>query len=311
MGWYENNEGAGAAIELVGQSFNGSTDRLFIVTNDVPADVVVSNPEAILGGADGATPLPGYGSTHPRNVGFVLFRYSAVASPPNVFVTASYRNPVIGPISPEFFGQSGDWYEAADSLPSAKQKVTVVSMGGEPPVGPPEPPVTIRPWVFESFDIQYTSRQHTMSVNIGGNIGSAITAMDAQNNRIHRINDRCYRFKAGAYNEISPDTWVVDYHWFYDSGTVYDDSLAPFYAPDSKVLFPFFIEGGAVAPDPEVHKGAVPALGRNGVRYLRLPYHKRLVVANADENPESKPTFPHFLPYVYEPNGWQSLVGLA
>lgn len=310
MGWSERHDGAGASTELVGQMFTGDCVRMFIVTTDVPPDVICFDPTAILGDNDGATPLPGYGSQHPRNNGLFLFRYSAVGDPPNLHVTAYYRNAVIGPVDPQFFGQSGDWFEEVDSLPIAKQIPTVVTMGGEPPVGPPTPPTIIRPWQFEEFGVQFTSRQHTMSVNVGGNIGSAIAAMDDQNNRIHRINTRAYRFKAGGYNEIMPEVWVVNYHWFFDSGTLYDDSLAVFNAPGSKIAIPPFVVGNA-PPDDVNHPGAVTSLGKPGARYLRLPYHKRLIVPNPDENPESRPQFPHYLPYVYEPDGWLQLVGLA
>lgn len=304
MGWSERHDGADANGELTGQVIASDTVRKFIITTDLYPDVVSANPTSVLGGDDGATPLPGYGSSHPRLVGARLTRYAVSGAPPNLLATAYYKfSGTIQPDDPEFFGQSGDWMEFEYDLPIAKRRTRIVSMGGELPVQQ-----TIKPFEFESVTIKQTLREHTMSVNIGGLIGDAIAAMDDQNNKIHRINGRPYRFQAGGYNEIRTGVWLVNYKWLYDSGTLYDDSLEDLYQPASDICFPFFIIGGA-PPSPE-HPGAVSSLGRTGIKYLRLPHHKRLIAPNPDGNPESYPLFPHALPFVYEPNGWQSLVGL-
>ena len=305
MGWTERHDGASASGQTAGQIITADSVRMFVVTTDLYPDVVSSQPTAVLGGDDGATPLPGYGSAHPRTPGAFLFRYSVTGAPPNLFATAYYKfSGIVEPQDPEFFGQSGDWMEYEYDLPIARRVRRIVSLGGNLPQAR-----EVMPFEFDSVKIKQTLRQHTMSVNIGGQIGDAITAMDDQNNKIHLLNGRPYRFQAGGYNEIRTATWVVNYQWIYDSGTLYDDSLEDLYYPASDICFPFFIIGGQ-PPSPE-HPGARSELGQNGVKYLRLPHHKRVIVPNPDGNPESYPLFPHALPFVYEPNGWQNLVGIG
>jgi hypothetical protein len=304
MGWTERHDGAPALGELAAQGIiRARIERRFIVTTDLEPSQVISGPQLILGGSDGLTGLPPYGSPHPNFGGAVVQAYAAVGNPPNIEVTAYYGYGDIDPVSPEFYSQSGDWFEETDSLPIARHETSIVTSGGELPTQQ-----QIRSWQFDSMDTLYTSRQHTISVNVGGMIGDAINAMDEQNNRIHKIGGRWYRFKAAGYNEVRLGVWVCNYQWFYDGGTLYDESLADFYQPSSDLAIPFFVIGGA-APSPE-HPGAVTMLGRSGVKYLRLPYHKRLIVPNPDGNPDSYPKFPHFLPYVVDENGWQNLIGL-
>jgi len=320
MGWIERHDGVTAQGDLGGNPSQailiGSVERAFIVTTDVTPDVIISNPSSILGGADGVTPLPAYGTPHPRVVGAVLRSYVAQGAPPNVNVRAMYTAGNIDPLGEEFFGQSGDFFEESDTLPAARKDTYVVNNGGEVPPGggPPTPPVRFPYWnIADAPEIKviYTSRQHTMSVNVGGLIGDTITAMDNQNNRLHRINGRYYRFKAGGYTEIRSGIWLVNYQFFYDSGTLYDPSLSAFDQPFSRLAIPQPITGGPGPGDPVLHPGANPLLGRTGVQYMRLPYHKRLIVAADPDNPAARPQFPHFLPYFVDPNGWQELVGLT
>lgn len=306
MGWVEQHDGAQASADMVGQGIIRSViDRRFIVTTDGlnPAQVVGS-PQFIFGGDDGATGLPPYGSVHPNFPGAVLMNYTAVGDPPNMRVTAYYRYGDIDPVSPEFYGQSGDWFEESDKLPVSEIETSIVtySTGGQPTEQ------QIKAWRFSDFDVLYTSRQHTISVNVGGLIGDAIAAMDLQNNRIHKIGGRFYRFKAGGYNEVRLGVWVVNYQWFYESGVLYDESLDVYYQPTSPMRIPPFVEGGA-EPSPD-HPGAVTSLGETGTKYLRLPFHKRLIVPNPSGNPADPPLFPHFLPYRVDETGYQELIGL-
>lgn len=307
MGWMERHDGVPAQGEIIGVPavLRARAERRFIIDNDnITAAQVISGPQFIMGGVDGATPLPGYGSVHPQISGAVLRNYSATGDPPNVHATAYYSYGDIDPISPEFYGQSGDWFEEADKLPLAQIETTIstYSVGGAPVEQ------QVKTWKFDSFDSIYTSRQHTISVNIGGLIGDAIAAMDRQNNRIHQIGSRYYRFKAGGYKEIRLGVWVVNYHWFYESGTLYDSSLDAYYTPTSPMRIPPPIVGAAAA-DP-AHPGAVTILGDAGEQYLRLPFHKRLIVPNPSGNPSDPPLFPHFLPYRVDANGHQELIGL-
>lgn len=317
MGWTERNDGTQAAAELSGAAgfatIRFSGERHFIITSDMPADAVVSYPESILGGPDGATPLPSIGSAHPRFPGAVLRYYTAVCDPPNVHLRAHYTYGDIDPVNPEFFGQSGDFFDESDEIPYAEKRSAIVSMGDIPPGGGPPQVVSIDVWRWGDSEVPprrviYNSRQHTMSVNVGGLIGDAIAAMDEQNNAIHKINGRYYRFKAGTYSEVREDVWVVNYHWFYDSGTFYDSSLDAFLATDSRTAIPNPITGGA-GPSAE-HPGARPEFGRTGVQYIRLPYHKRLIAPNPSGDPSDRPLFPHFMPYRVDEDGWQNLVGL-
>lgn len=309
MGWAEHHDGAGATGEYTRSGpQRASTQRLFIVTTDVPPDVVVADPTAILGDTDGATPLPDYGSAHPRLTNLVLRTYSTSGEPPNMRVVAQYGLndiDILNPEDPEFFTQSGDWFDEFDSIPNARKKNTLTNSNGQGPLQ------TIQLWDFETppMEVLYTSRQHTMTVNVGGLIGNAIAAMDNQNNHLHLILGRYYRFKAGGYNEISHNVWTVNYQWFFDSGTEYDDSLAVFYGPTSPIAIPPFVTGGQ-GPSLD-HPGAVAALGRTGAKYLRLPYHKRLIAPARSGVAADYPLFPHHLPYFRDPTGWQELVGLT
>lgn len=303
MGWTEHHDGATTSGDLVGLSVNQSVDRLFIVEGDLYPDVVISAPGSVLGGPDGATPLPLYGSSHPRIPGINLFRYTVTGQPPLLRVVAQYRTPQVSPVDPEFFSQSGDWNTVQDELPMARRVRKLVTVGGDV-----QTQQEIWPFEFGNIVLESSIRQHRMSVNIGGLIGDAVNAMDNQNGHIHVLNGSPYLFKAGGFNEIRPSTWVVNYIWEKDSGTPYDQSMEDLYQPNSDIVLPFFVVGGA-PPSPE-HPGAVTSLGRNGVKYLRLPFHRRLIAPNPSGDPEAYPLFPHVLPYVFDPNGWQELVGL-
>jgi hypothetical protein len=132
----------------------------------------------------------------------------------------------------------------------------------------------------------------------------------AQNNKIHKIGDRAYRFKAGRLHQTERTAWETVYTWIEDAGT-----LAPLGILGS---FTYPANGGpvTVGPPADERQIYVPPRLTNQLlqqitgladtrQYVRSPFHQ----IGFELTTGMVPQFWQHCPYEVEANGWQQLPG--
>jgi hypothetical protein len=143
-----------------------------------------------------------------------------------------------------------------------------------------------------------------------------VRRIGAQNNKIHKIGDRAYRFKAGRCHQTERTAWETTYTWIEDPGT----------PPPLGLLGAFSYPGNGggnqyAGPVPvgnpidERNIYVPPKLGNllaqqiaglNDPRqYVRSPFHQ----IGFELTKDMVPQFWQHCPYEVEANGWQSLPG--
>lgn len=128
--------------------------------------------------------------------------------------------------------------------------------------------------------------------NVAVAVGSVISA---QINKLHTINGKTYLFKPEGLSQRGSNEFVGTYRWYSDPG-VPNVLSVPFggvqpapnlvWGPGFTTLYPFFDEDFIIPPF-------------NGVRI------------DGDEDPEQAPHVTFFDRFLSEPNGWQTLPGIA
>lgn len=283
MSWLR--DGDGSAADGNGLGVTSITER-YVVVGQVEPAAVVSDPTAYIGGMAGSTaPLPDYGSVHPVYPGLRLRTWSAQSSNANVFAVATYNN-ATAIFEPEWFSRSGGYQTETFTFPYARRiRHTIPTAGGTTPVDQDL-------WKIETVSVRQTVRRNEINVNVGGAIGDAVEAMDLQNNKIHIINGRAYRFEAGSFYETRPNTWIVNYAWIYESGIYWNDTLQS----DGDLQFPDAVDGLDTSP-----------IG--GTVFVAPPFYAVDAIPQP-AGPEFPPTFRRRLEYPIEEDGYLTLVGL-
>ncbi len=290
MGWVETELQPDASCEVGG---NGQASRLFIVFGVEYSPVTVAaEPTTIIGGISGSEPLPALNSPHPIKAAWKLDRYDVRKDGITLEARALYsldgRFRFPSPPDPQTAGEVryGSAVESYKQIMPYATRHLVVQ--GSPPdlVGPP---LTQYTWKLREANILESRRRRLWSVVLTtAQVEPCEVAMDAQNNKLHVLNGRRYRFEAGPItssgNRDKP--YKCEYSWCTDSGT-----FAPGYqSPDYK--FPLGTFGSF--PDGNV--------------YQRPPFHDFVVRESDDAS--IAPEFNLYVPYDDEPSGWTTLVGL-
>lgn len=150
---------------------------------------------------------------------------------------------------------------------------------------------------FDAWDIEtltVTEQRQIFTLRVGSafltkdDAYNAVAACASQQNKIHTIKGRQYRYTTSYANQIgSEKEWEIVHEWEYDAGTPTPPS--PRIADPSKISMPPFVSGS-------------PSL-------IRLPF-ERLLAYSAANPKTTPPVFYGVWPFVFEPNGWQSLPGV-
>ncbi len=307
MGWVRNNDGGSSAIDT---NATGQAVVRYLFDTFVDPVAIALNPQTFQGGLTGVELLPAKGSAHPLNPSFKLDTYNVRCNGQTAEVEALYSNDgrfqfPINPDDPDRLDSthySSSPEEVRVEYPFARR----VEQRETLPAGFTGPPAsTIMLQYGEKFILESMRRWSWEVIIKEQDILACEAAMDAQHNRIHKINGRYYRFQSGPidfYGIVNDDKkYRAVYTWWGDSGT--KDSLANPILPNvgSVGLGEFEI----YFPQPTV--GRFTDLG-----YMtRQPFHRFTLFDQSNVNTGNPmPAFHQFLPYVRDDFGWQSLVGL-
>lgn len=288
MSWIKDGDGSTAEGNGIGVTSITETYWLF---GPVDPEAVAASPTDFIGGMAGQTgPLPAYGSPHPNYTALRLRNWSVRRINNNAVAVATYS---IGSaiFERDWYSWNGGFQTEELAFPYARRyRYTIPGYSTD---NISYLPVDRDAWAVETVNVRFTVRRNEIPVNIGGEIGPAVKAMEEQNNAIHIINGTAYRFEAGAYYETRPGVWIVNYAWIYESGIRWNSTLES----DADVVFPPRVGGLLTAPNAAPNSFLIP------------PFYEVDAIPNPD-TPEDPPTFRLRLPYAYVPNGHLSLIGL-
>lgn len=243
------------------------------VTGGYTIDQVDANP----GGYD----LPVKGSTYE---GLVLDRYSFAYDGATIVATGYYSkagrfrlNKPRPPIQP---GDEPRWEFVTVTrtldVPYAYKQRTTWGDSGAADL-----------WYADTFKVKAIMRRWSIVVAIPeSQRNEAAEAIAEQQQKIHRlIDNRLYLFESGALS-WDADTYRVEYSWLYDPGQPNPDTDVP-----SSIVVPEGLSGIGSGP------------------YSVPPYKSVFLIPGTDAS--VAPTFGAKLDYEYDPEGWQTLVGLV
>lgn len=151
---------------------------------------------------------------------------------------------------------------------------------------------------FDAWDIDtqtVTEQRQMFTLRVGGAFATqseafnAIALCAAQQNRIHTIQGKLYRYTTAYANQIgSAREWEIVHEWEYDGGT--PGPPAPRIADPSRISMP------------------PPVAGSGGM--IRLPFERLLAYGAADPK-TTPPVFYGFYPFIFDALGWQTLPGVG
>lgn len=219
------NESAKPAISV---DFLGNVEatRYFRVGN-ASSNAIVSAPSSILRGVNNYglpenDALPDYGDELNGFSGCTLEQYIVEGNGLVVDVQAKYASGGITIFpAPELNGAwQGSFQTEVFQLPFAIIKRSFVPGNPSPdaPPGSPIPRVQVNDWSFEEQPVFQTIVRHSRKAIIPVNLANAIETIAEQNNKLHRIGSRWYRFEAGDYRRYDNARYEFTYSFIYDSG---------------------------------------------------------------------------------------------
>ena len=298
MGWVENTLDVGASVD---EKSAGQTDRVFLFNSPgIDPVQVARRPETFLGGdvdGSGSQPLPARGSEHPIYRSFRLDRYDVQQS--GIVTTARalyssdsrFRYPNITP-EPEVgevrYGSGRA--EVTVSMPLIVAKLVVQAL-------PPQfsgPPQAFTQYALDFLDITEARRKRMWTVLLATDeVQDAEDRMDEQDNRLHQILGRWYRFQAA---DIVPSgnadfPYQATYTWWTDPGTP-DTTSTNDRLPAHVKLPPTWTSGLSGIPG----------------SFFRPPFYEFVATSNNDAT--VAPVIGVMCPYLRDDTGWQSLIGL-
>lgn len=119
-------------------------------------------------------------------------------------------------------------------------------------------------------------------------------AIGDQNDKLHKIGNRWYRFTIGDVREVSRNVWDAVYTWEFDPGT--PDLFPP---PTSALVYPWHIASQINGFTPDR-------------LWARPPYHSLRAIPQFDNDIPIAPIMEAIPEYDYfTPNGWQLLPGVT
>jgi hypothetical protein len=279
---------------------SGQLQVPYIVSGPVNPVTVMMAPQTVLGGDDGATPLPALKSTHPAHGQLLLDSYSVRQDGIVTFATANYSTDGRFRFPPRFRhiepGQGRWTITVADletSIPYAKKVWSTRSISAGQPGEFIE--IEAETWELHSEKIDETQVIRAIRVSIpeGDNIADAVAAIEAQHKSLHVIGGAAYQFRAGDITDDADGRYSTIYSWYSDPGTFLDRGPSP--SPD--LVFP---PSGVI--------GFAPYLGPL-TNLIRPPFHKIIAVRN--RNASIAPSFELHLPLRVQSDGWATLPGLV
>lgn len=256
--------------EIISDGFGTSeATRFYTVWNASPS-AVVSSPANVLRGenSDGLPtnePLPDYRSQFPGVAGLELIAYQVQGNGIVLDVQARYATGGITIFPPPDLSTAwtGSFQTEEFTIPFALLKASKVPGIPSPnaPPGTPIPQVEVLDWAFDEQPIYQTVVRHSRKARVVVDLAAAIDIIAEQNNKLHKIGNRWYRFEAGDYQPYDATRYEFTYSFVFDSGTQAITTS----------------EGGPPATDP----GGGPSLVRS---YMMPPSDKPHPVAQVYPN---------------------------
>lgn len=296
MPWVEHTTSEGQGDRDV--PGRGAIVRLFKVWDVTPGSVL-RDPVAILN--EQGVGLPALNSVHPELPGWFLDRYRLTTKESkNVAVfEADYSNTrrfyfreILDP------GQEGH-YSWGVSFRRESVEIPYAIRGRRELSRTPEPPVVMRPWEKQIWRAPINYTRITLTVNVPQFGGSQRRAVEAQNGRVHVIENLPYLYEAGDARQVDLNKWVIEHNWISDPGT--GDSPFP-----NAVLFPEQKVHGPQSTYPSI----IPSLPRT--HWTRHPFFDVIgPLEPASENPEDPPLFENLRRHDFDPEGWRGLPGVS
>lgn len=201
--------------------------RFFRAWNVTPTQVV-SAPTTVLRGenTDGLPsndPLPEYKSQFEGMAGVELVSYQVQGNGIVVDIQAKYASGGITIFPPPNLDTAwvGSFQTEQFVIPFAVLKRSYVPGVPDPSAPPntPVPRVEVDDWAFDEQPIFQTVVRHQRKARIETNLATAIDIIAEQNNKLHKIGSRWYRFEAGDYKPYDATKYEFSYSFVYDSGT--------------------------------------------------------------------------------------------
>lgn len=241
--------------------------------------------DGLLRGAALTDPIvPPHNSPHPEHSDAKLdaHRIAEAEDGRSSLVTALYSTdgsfraaPTIDPRDPEYKPFSATFSLVQTPIPFAyKQTLQVPGNATKKDV-----------WAIQSVEIQETIGIYSVQFAYPFFDGSISRILREQNNKLHLIEGKYYRFTVGNVTPVEKNLWTYEYSWRGDDGTR---------------RFTGALSGVAVLP---------PANKTwQGEQYVRPPFHGLVAVPDAAD-PTVQPEFREFLSFEIDDDGYESLPG--
>lgn len=253
--------------------------------------------------AKDAVGIPQYLDPHPDFPNMVARTIGAASEGSGSVVTVSYSPseyaggsvPPINQYGEGFIGTDSTFEDVTVDIPLFERVEHVFDEAG----------AAVSKNVFQRVDgvlpFQYSRTVYripiAVTINIGGSFATAMAVAQLialQTNKIHTIFGRKLLFKPEGLSQRGEGEFKVTYRWYDDPGVVNELGTIPSpsagpnlrFFPDSTEIYPFFDSTHILPP----FKG------------LRI---------SGNEDPEQPPSVTFFNKYKEEPNGWQTLPGIA
>jgi hypothetical protein len=235
-------------------------------------------------------------------------------------VTAVYTNDRSGRLNPapdrtepSFKSWSMDFQEAAADYPTVM--TYPLRIPGE--TGSGGPGRTADTTIYKIGEQLIVWERSIVLTNV---TSDELRRIGAQNNKIHKIGDRAYRFKAGRIHQTERTAWETVYTWIEDPGTPPPKGILGAFTYPANGGFsqgvPSYAGPVSVGPVTDERRIYVPPKTANQLllqiaglsdtrEYVRSPFHQIGFELTKDMIPQ----FWQHCPYDIEANGWQNLPG--